>query len=381
MPQGLPVSNVVNVDVIIGPRAATGRNFGSLLILGTSTVIPVKERLRLYSSKEDIGSDFGVDSPEYEAATVYFSQSPHPKEVYVGRWAKTLATGEAGTAEKLMDAVNAVMGYTNWYGLGIADKEDIADDDWLKVAAAIEASGVSRILAITTSDPATFDATSTADLAYKLKAAKYGRTFVQYSSSSKYAALSAFGRAFTVNFNGSNTTITLKFKQEPGITYETLTTDQAAALDTRNCNVYVYYQNDTAILQQGVMSSGDFFDERHGLDWLQNYVQTNLYNLLYTSTTKVPQTDAGVTRLLSNVEQSMDQSVTNGLVAAGVWNGGPIGQLDSGDTLTKGYYVYAQPLSEQAQADREARKAPVIQVACKLAGAVHFADVQINVVR
>ncbi|EOX8392120.1 DUF3383 family protein [Salmonella enterica] len=381
MPQGLPVSNVVNVDVIIGPRAATGRNFGSLLILGTSTVIPVKERLRLYSSKEDIGSDFGVDSPEYEAATVYFSQSPRPKEVYVGRWAKTLATGEAGAAEKLMDAVNAVMGYTNWYGLGIADKEDIADDDWLKVAAAIEASGVSRILAITTSDPATFDATSTADLAYKLKAAKYGRTFVQYSTGSKYAALSAFGRAFTVNFNGSNTTITLKFKQEPGITYETLTTDQAAALDTRNCNVYVYYQNDTAILQQGVMSSGDFFDERHGFDWLQNYVQTNLYNLLYTSTTKVPQTDAGVTRLLSNVEQSMDQSVTNGLVAAGVWNGGPIGQLDSGDTLTKGYYVYAQPLSEQAQADREARKAPVIQVACKLAGAVHFADVQINVVR
>ncbi|EKP6364933.1 DUF3383 domain-containing protein, partial [Salmonella enterica subsp. diarizonae] len=344
-------------------------------------VIPVKERLRLYSSKEDIGSDFGVDSPEYEAATVYFSQSPRPKEVYVGRWAKTLATGEAGTAEKLMDAVNAVMGYTNWYGLGIADKEDIADDDWLKVAAAVEASGVSRILAITTSDPATVDATSTGDLAYKLKAAKYGRTFVQYSTGSKYAALSAFGRAFTVNFNGSNTTITLKFKQEPGITHETLTTNQAAALDAKNCNVFVYYQNDTAILQQGVMSGGDFFDERHGLDWLQNYVQTNLYNLLYTSTTKIPQTDAGVTRLLSSVEQSMDQSVTNGLVAPGVWNGGPIGQLNSGDTLTKGYYVYAQPISEQAQADREARKAPVIQVACKLAGAVHFADVQINVVR
>ncbi|EFU7669536.1 DUF3383 domain-containing protein, partial [Escherichia coli] len=149
----------------------------------------------------------------------------------------------------------------------------------------------------------------------------------------------------------------------------------------KNANVFVYYANDTAILQQGVMANGDFFDERHGLDWLQNYVQTNLYNLLYTSTTKIPQTDAGVTRLLSNVEQSMDQSVTNGLVAAGVWNGGPIGQLNSGDTLTKGYYVYAQPLVQQAQADREARKAPLIQVACKLAGAVHYADVQINVVR
>jgi len=129
------------------------------------------------------------------------------------------------------------------------------------------------------------------------------------------------------------------------------------------------------------MANGDFFDERHGLDWLQNYVQNNLWNLLYTSTTKIPQTEAGVTRLLTNVEQSMDQSVTNGLVAPGTWTGGSIGQLSPGDTLTKGYYVYAAPLSTQAQADREARKAPVIQVACKLAGAVHFADVLIDVVR
>lgn len=135
------------------------------------------------------------------------------------------------------------------------------------------------------------------------------------------------------------------------------------------------------ILQQGVMANGDFFDERHGLDWLQNYVQTNLYNLLYTSTTKVPQTEAGITRLLSSVEKSLDQAVQNGLIAPGVWNGGDLGQLSSGDTLPKGYYVYAQPLDEQAQSEREARKAPVIQAAIKLAGAVHYADVQINVVR
>ncbi len=379
MAQGLPVSNVVNVDVIMAATAATGRNFGALLILGSSDVIPTTERIRLYSGVEDIGAAFGVDSPEYAAATIYFSQSPAPTQVYIGRWAKTADEDEA--TETLLQAVNACMQYTSWYGLGVADDEDIADADWLTVAAAIEASSLSRILAITTSDAATIETTSTTDLASKLKAAGYGRTFVQYSTSSKYAALSAFGRAFTVNFTGSNTTLTLKFKQLPGITYETLTVNQAAALDAKNCNVFVYYQNDTAILQQGVMANGDFFDERHGLDWLQNYVQTNLYNLLYTSTTKIPQTDAGVTRLLANVEQSMDQSVTNGLVAAGVWNGGDIGELVAGDTLTKGYYVYAQPLSEQAQSDREARKAPLIQVACKLAGAVHYADVQINVVR
>ncbi|STK52802.1 Protein of uncharacterised function (DUF3383) [Escherichia coli] len=57
MAQGLPVSNVVNVDVIMSPRAASGRNFGALLILGPSTIIPVSERIRRYSAAEDIGKD------------------------------------------------------------------------------------------------------------------------------------------------------------------------------------------------------------------------------------------------------------------------------------------------------------------------------------
>lgn len=381
MAQGLPVSNVVNVDVIMSPVAATGRNFGALLILGTSTVIPVTERIRQYSAIEDIGDDFGVDSPEYEAATIFFSQSPKPTLVYIGRWAKMLAEGEDGTVETLLQAVNASLQYTNWYGLAIADSADLVEADVISVAAAIEASSLSRILAVTTDDVNVLVSGNADNIGYKLKAAGYSRTFWQYSSSSKYAAISAFGRAFTVNFTGNNTTITLKFKTEPGVTYETLTTAQASAIDAINGNVYVYYANDTAIIQQGVMANGDFFDERHGLDWLQNYVQTNLYNLLYTSNTKIPQTDAGVTRLMTNVEASLDQAVNNGLIAPGVWNGGPIGQIESGDTLTKGYYVYADAVANQAQSDREARKSPVIQAAIKMAGAIHYGDVQINVVR
>lgn len=381
MAQGLPVSSIVNVDVILSPAAAAGRNFGSLLILGTSTFIPVTERIRLYTNGEDIGADFGTDSPEYAAAQVYFSQSPQPTQVYIGRWAKTLEVGEAGSTETLAQAVTAVLQFTNWYGLTIADKDDLTAENITDTAAAIQASGVSRIFAVTSADTGIIDSVSSTDIASTLKKAGCSRTFIQYSTTSKYAALSAFARAFTVNFTGSNTTITLKFKREPGVAYETLSSAEAAAVDAKNANVYVYYANDTAILQQGVMANGDFFDERHGLDWLQNYVQTNYFNLLYTSSTKIPQTDAGGTRLLANVEQSMEQAEKNGLIAPGIWNGGPIGELSSGDTLTKGYYCYITPMADQAQADREKRKAPLMQVACKLAGAVHYGDVQINVVR
>lgn len=383
MEKGLPLNRIANVTVTLSARAAQGRNFGSMLILGDSTVIPIAERLRAYSSPDDIGDDFGVDSEEYKAAVIWFSQQPQPTLVYVGRWVKTLETGEAGEVETLLEAVKALMDYNAWYGLHLAVPEaDYPNDaDIITVSAAIEASTVSRIFGITTDEATILDAATTTDLASKLKAAKYSRTFIQYSTSSRYAALSAFARAFTVDFTGSNTTITLKFKQEPGITYETLGTSQANNLEAKNCNVYVYYENDTAILEQGVMSNGDFFDERHGLDWLQNAVQTADFNTLYTSTTKIPQTDAGTTTRIANIELVLDKAVQNGLFAPGKWTGGPMGQLNTGDMLTKGYYTWAENVDDQLQVDREARKGVPIQVAGKLAGAVHYGSVAITVVR
>ncbi len=131
------------------------------------------------------------------------------------------------------------------------------------------------------------------DLVSVLKAKNNNRVFVQCSSYSLYAACAAFGRAFTVNFSGENAVITLKFKWEVGIQPEILTATQANILKNKNCNVFAQYSNDTAIIQEGVMSGGWFFDERHGLDWLQNTVRIAVWNLLYTSTTKIPQTDAG----------------------------------------------------------------------------------------
>ena len=383
MEKGLPLSRVTNVTVTLSARAAQGRNFGSMLILSAATIIPVTERLRLYSSADDIGDDFGVDSEEYKAAVIWFSQSPQPIQIYVGRWAKTLVNGETGEVETLLKAVNALMDYSNWYGLHLAVPEDDypSDADLISVAAAIEASTVSRIFGITIDDPDTLVATATEDLPSKLKAAKYSRTFIQYSTSSRYAALSAFARAFTVDFTGSNTTITLKFKQQPGLTYETLGTSQVTNLEAKNCNVYVLYENDTAILEQGVMANDDFFDERHGLDWLQNAVQTADFNTLYTGTTKTSQTDAGTTSRIANIELVLDKAVKNGLFAPGKWTGGPVGQLSTGDMLTKGYYTWADSVDNQLQVDREARKGVPIQVAGKLAGAVHYGTVAITVVR
>ncbi|AUO22522.1 DUF3383 domain-containing protein [Pseudomonas sp. NC02] len=492
--QTLAISDVVNVQIVMSPKAAAARDFGALLVLGSSPVIDVTERIRQYSSLDGVVSDFGTTAPEYLAANLFFSQSPQPAIMFAGRWAKTatsallkgavlsaaqqtignftavtaggmkitidgtlktlaaidlsgttnlngvasiittklasagtcvwnatlsrfevtsattgatstisyaeapasgvdvssllgLVTGQASVpvngvvAESLVDAVSALASISNdWYGLLVADAA-LVEADVLSVAAFIEGSGQSRIFGYTTQNSLALDPTSTTDIASKLKTANYKRTFTQFSSATPFAAASMFGRAFTVNFQGNNTTITLKFKQEPGITAESLTEGQAAALKAKNCNVFVNYNNDTAIIQEGVMCNGYFFDEVHGLDWLQNDVQTAVYNLLYTGATKTPQTDPGINRIVSTIDSRMDQGVTNGLMAPGQWNGPAFGAITTGQFLTKGYYTYAPPVATQAQADREARKAPVIQCAVKLAGAVHFADVIINVNR
>ena len=77
----------------------------------------------------------------------------------------------------------------------------------------------------------------------------------------------------------------------------------------------------------------------------------------------------------------MNMAVYNGMCAPGQWNVAGFGQLNQGDYLNEGYYCWVIPVRQQDQADREARKAPPIQVAAKLAGAVHFAYVIVTVNR
>jgi hypothetical protein len=497
MPTGLSVSDVVNVSVSLSPQAAQVRNFGSLLVLGDSSVIDVQTRIRQYSSLSQVGADFGSTAPEYFAATLYYGQNPQPLTLFIGRWAATstpgqlfggiptvtpaqllsnfqvitnggvnftvngspvnltglnftsvtslngvasviqaafsgqatcvwdavysrfefrsVATGSSASfsfgtpgsgtdisgpsalavtsssggylaqgtlGETIETAVTTLIDLSNaWYGLQIAATAAIADADYVNVAAIIEAQSPPAIFGVTTQEASALNPQSTTDLAAILQAGGFTHSFCQYSSASPYASASIFGRAFSVNFNGSNTTITLKFKQEPSVTAETLTETQAAALNAKNCNVWVNYDNATAILQQGTMANGYFFDEIHGADWFQNQIQTDVYNALYTSPTKIPQTDAGISQIAAVVAQDCQMAVNNGYIAPGVWEGQNIGAIVNGQFLSTGWYIYQPPISSQSQAARAARQSPPIQVAAKLAGAVHFASVLVSINR
>jgi hypothetical protein len=89
----LPLSNVVDVSVMISPIAPATPTFNQGLIVGTSPVIPSvigsAPRIRQYTTLAQVAADgFGVNTPEYIAAQIYFSQNangPAPLYLWIGR--------------------------------------------------------------------------------------------------------------------------------------------------------------------------------------------------------------------------------------------------------------------------------------------------------
>lgn len=599
MANQLPVSRLIAVSINLSPAAAQGANLNTAIILGASPVIGVGERKRDYANITAVGGDFGTTAPEYQAANLYFQQTPQPATLSIGRWAKTataallnggllssaqqllsvwsvitnggfsitvdgtvkaltalnfsaaanmngvasvISTALAASATCVWDAVfnrfeitsattgagtaasatitfsgipaandtvtiggtvvtfvaanpvgaqvligttaaitaanlqgflqasadvnlvkatystaagvttitygsagtagnaftliktstniavsgatltggiaasaitfatspaggtdvSALLGLTSgvasapangiaaetpvaavqyminsfgsqFLGINFADSS-ISNAQHIAVASLIEADQKHLYFA-TSQEAAAVDSTQSTDLGSQLKALGFRYSIAQYSSTSPYAAASLAGRLLTVNFNANNSTITLMYKTETGIIAESINSTQANALDAKNYNYFVNFDNATATIVNGITPSGLFIDTIYNSIWFQNRVQTDVYNLLFTSQTKIPQTDAGMRTIANTIEGSCIAAVNNGFVAPGTWTVGGFGQLRQGDFLPKGYYVYAPPISSQSVSDRAARKSVPFQIALKEAGAVHTVSI------
>ena len=285
-------------------------------------------------------------------------------------------------AETALDAVSLFdlqYGY-QWYALVMPE---CTDADHVSVAQAIQGStNTKHFYGITTQDPATLLPNVDAGecLAQKLEEMVINKACIQYSSSSPYAVMSLLGRILTTDYSQNSTVITLMYKQEPGVKAEYLNRTQLDALTAKNCNVFIAYQGGALIIQPGVTcTSNEFIDTIVGLDNLAIEMQLNIFNLLYTSVTKVPQTDAGMNQIVGAAEQILLQYVDNGLLAPGVWGGVSFGKLAQGTYVEKGYYIYCPPIAQQSSADRAKRMAGPMTVGVKLAGAIHTVDATIFV--
>lgn len=365
----------------------TGLNFSAQTNLnGVATTIQTALAAIVVGSTVVYNSVFNrfefTDPSSGTASTLSFLSAVGSGTDISAQLAGTLATG-AFIANGILaeSAVAAATLFDNlfgqqWYALDIPEA---STSDHQAVASFIEGTTTYHSYGVTTQDPNTLIASDQTDLAFLLQQAKFNRTTIQYSSTSAYAIASLLGRILTTNYQANNSAITLMFKQEPSVTAENLNQTQLASLLAKNCNVFTAYNNNTAIIQPGVMTSGVFADTEIGSAALVIGIQTAVYNLLFLSPTKIPQTDAGMHLISTTIEGVLSQFVSNGLLASGVWNSAGFGTISQGDTLSKGFYVFTPPVSQQPQASRAARLSVSFQIAAKLAGAVHDVVISVNV--
>ena len=275
-------------------------------------------------------------------------------------------------AETITASLNAIQNMDpDWYGL-IFTKE-VRDDIQINAEASVTAAAAwcearVKIFGNTSNDLDVLDSVTTNDIASVLKTAGYRRTMTTFSSfANQYPSASILGRAFTVNFSQTDSTITLKFKQMPGITVEALTQNAKSVLNSKNANALTLVGS-SDMFAESFMASGVFFDEVHGIDWLQNAVETNVFGYLLTRSTKVPYTDKGVAALAQQVTKALDEALNNGLISSGT-------TID-GEFLGTGYKVTTIPVGLINQSDKEARYYPGLSFVVLGAGAIH--SVQIN---
>lgn len=188
------------------------------------------------------------------------------------------------------------------------------------------------------------------------------------------------GRAHSVNFHGSMTSQTMNLKQLTTITPDNgVTQTLYGQAELAGVDLYVSYDGVPSVFSTG---GNEFFDNVYNDLALKFALETAGFNYLRQTNTKVPQTEQGMNGLKSAYSLVCDRFVTNGCVAAGSWTssenfGDP--EIFHNNILTKGYYVYSIPIVQQSAVEREDRKAPLVQIAVKRAGAIHTSDVLVVV--
>lgn len=371
----LPLSGVIDINVISSPISTIRGDFNSALIIGQSEVdMPVGTIMKEYNSPNAIIEDiFDEDSEEYKAALLYFSQSPAPTKVYIANKKSTETIAEVISKCRKSNP--------QWYIVIPTESiiDELVEEDVIEIAEIVESLTPSSILALTFRDSLTY-----LDLMNALKANAYDRTISMFDNVSinegKTGIAGIMGYAMGAN-SANMPAFTLAYKQIIGLkSMDGITGEAFTSLLNANGNAYVNQANYYHLFRQGKVASGKNFDEIIYLDMLVEKIKSNTMTSLIIHP-KIPQTNEGINILTNAIENACEEFVDKGFLAPGVWTGANVLSLRTNDALSKGYFVQFAPLETQSQVERENRIAPSCYVCIKTAGAIEHLVISITVNR
>jgi hypothetical protein len=372
----LPVSTIVQVSIAAPQPGLLVPNVNNICILDTETPAHPENLTALigvYSNSAEVGVDWGTSSEAYKQAVAIFSQRPN----ILAGGGQLVIYYMTGSIVTLLEAITAVealiyVGAYLWAGYNPVNAEI--------EAAVATVNGLGKLIGVSTY--LTSDLTA-GNLLYVVSAANEpsGVLFLYTQGGTYLAARLAMAAVFSAqmstNFAGQNTTLNLNVKTLQGVTADTgITPAVLTTCKTLGVNVYASIQGVAKFIANGGPNF-IFMDNVYNLLWFANALQIGIFNALAMTSTKIPQTEAGMTVLKNAVIAVCQQAVLNGYIAPGTWQStDTFGDLKSflRNIVQLGYYIYSQPIGDQSEAVRETRAAPLMQLAVKLAGAINTAS-------
>jgi hypothetical protein len=375
----LPISNVITVSVSLGNVGVNEPNTGNLCVFSSETPgtsFPAAG-YGIYQTPAAVAADWGTSSITYKMANTVFSQQPN-----ILAPGGSLIVVPFIPSETLSAAITRAQGLVNFFGCMSTQIEDQADT----LAAAAVTQALNLILFIVQYSSATIAPGGTLDL---LRTGGFTQTRGLYygDSSGSPAGINALlmmaayaSRGMSVDFDGSDTTITMALKTLVGIqpdptASQTLYNEALAA----GADVYMSIDGDPVV---GCFGANNFFDQVDNRIWFATALQIAAFNYLAQVDTKIAQTEAGMDGYKAALAAVCQQGVTNQYIAPGVWTspttfGNPASLISN--IADVGYYLYSVPIAQQSVAARAARSAPPVSIAIKEAGAIQNGSIVIFV--
>ncbi len=376
-----PVTYIVNVTIEGTPQFLNAPNINTVALISSETPAwSPAEAFRIYTNATDVGTDFGTNSKAFEIATAFFQQNPNPLDSGGYFVIIPLITADSSIYEA---AIARTLNSVYYFGILLdIDAHAIAGaSQFANLAAYVQT--LDKLLIVGSLTVADFQSPS--GILYAVaQAAQVNDRCLYYADGDSqdtpnFAAAYA-SRGLSTNWEGSLTAQTMNLKQLVGFQPDqTLTPTYLTEVQAAGVDVYPSFGGDPGLYTSG---ANGWFDQIYGQFWLKFALQAAGYNFLAQTNSKIPQTEIGMTGLKGAYASVLARGVANGFIAPGAWTGAaPFG--NSADLIRNvaqtGYYIYSLPVAQQSQSDRNARKAPLVQIAVKLAGALHSSQVIVQI--
>lgn len=359
-----PLDDIVKCNIEISNPASDDETFDSILLIvpepSGNEGETMDKTTAVSTADELLEYGFTVEDAAYMAASVAFSQSPAPAELYICIRQNVGGDTEDVGYEDIAVTLERAESEVEFYGVHLTDFKSSADME----AAAAWVEKNEKLLAFEYSD---YDECPIVSGTYYRSFGLYAGNADGYTGSgqpaeNKYAALAWMAKCFGYDPG----TETWHLKELRTVVPSKLSIIQKKELAEKNISTFLRYAGCNCTVG-GYTLAGEWIDVIRFRDWLKSEIQSSVFKVIQKNR-KVPFTDNGITLIAGAMESVLKTGQNIGGIA--------LTEYDENDEKIPGYKISVPRASDLTEEERKSRKLTGCHYTARLAGAIHLVEIE-----